>query len=206
MKRNTINTKELLTDLYRGGNQTVNYQCSVESILLVLLSQYCKIEISKPSKKCLVTQQFLKIMTINFGEDDSINVNDLIDKRCISRKEYEIKNDSNESTASRRIQGYKRIETIHLLVDLLREFNYKFKSKYVEGKKGVLKLEVVESIYHNDKLLFDLDTIHQKGCRINNFLYDLIVSSGSPYILHNDEYLLNYLFTYDNSTSNVHFY
>ena len=193
-KRNLYSPTKEIAELYKGGNQLINYQCSVEGILLALLTQYCQVEISKPSKKCLVSQQFLKITKISFGNKDEINVNELVDRRCKARKEYEIQNDSNEQTASRRIQSYKRIETIHLLIDILREFNYSFKSQYVEGKKGVLKLEVVEEIYFQNKLLFDNESIHQKGCKINNFLYDMILSTGTSCILNKDSSLNQYLF------------
>ena len=179
---------------------SINYQCIAQSILIGLLSKHSEIELTKPNKKCLVTQQFIKINSIKFSEDDVIKMNDFIENRCHERKNYEIHSlENDERTATRRIQNYKRIETIHVLIDLLREFQYQFKSKYVEGKKGVLKLETIQSIYKDGKLILNSDDIHSKGLKMNDYLYNIILTSGNHFILNSSNAFVNQLI-YGNSS------
>ncbi|ELP87111.1 hypothetical protein EIN_495860 [Entamoeba invadens IP1] len=168
-----------------------NYQCEVEAVLISLLSRHCIVEISKPNKKSSVTSQFIKVTEIDFDNGDTINVSDLIELRCFERRDFEVQKKVEVKTATRRIQSYKRIETLHLLIDLLREFGYSFESRFVEGKKGVLKLENVTSVFYGQKRILDSKQIQEKGHKLNNYLYkettevgfSLKVEKKNPFIL-----------------------
>ncbi|EKE41211.1 hypothetical protein ENUP19_0085G0088 [Entamoeba nuttalli] len=195
MKASSPNHKTKESYELKKSYKATNYQCAVEGILIALIAQHCTIEINKPSKKCLVTQQFIKVIKINFSQGDSINVSIFINNRCNERKEHEIKMNSDVRTATRRIQNYKRIETIHLLIDILREYGYLFKSKYVEGKKGVLKLENVTAIYYNNKLLLNIKTIFERGIKIINYLYHRTASTRTAFRLSSkNEFLSSLLY------------
>ena len=168
-----------------------NYMVYQEALFLALLSQYYEITISKPTKKSIVTDQFLKVKTIKIG-DDCVAINDLMEKRCKERLAVDKLSGIKEGSAVRRFTLNKTTEIHHYLMDLLSLNGYMFKTKYVAGKNGSIRVELVEEVYYGNQLLFNKDDIITYGQKLNKFLYEKVYKTTGYSIYNNSNEVLNY--------------
>ncbi|KAL7717590.1 TATA-binding protein-associated phosphoprotein [Entamoeba marina] len=165
-----------------------NYQTIQETICIALLNQFSDISIKQPTKKSVVTQQFMRINTISFGDEDDIDVTGFLRGRCLDHKNFDLKSGVSTKTADRRYQNNKKIEMLHLLIDLLMVNGYHFKTKTTEGKSGVFKLEAIKEIYYKDKLVYTNSEIEERAAQINQYLvHRLHQSNGELTLERNDD-------------------
>ncbi|KAL7719488.1 TATA-binding protein-associated phosphoprotein [Entamoeba marina] len=163
-----------------------NYQTEQECVYLAMLSNYFDLTIQAPSKRCVVTSPFFRMTSVSNGED-CIMLNDLINRRVTERLTVEVESGVSKKTALRRSETYKITETLHILMDLLLEFNHFFQTRLTTGKKGTTKTETTYRIFNNGKFMMGQDEISKRGKLINNFISSLEVSDGVVYIKKNDE-------------------
>ncbi|KAL7712429.1 TATA-binding protein-associated phosphoprotein [Entamoeba marina] len=170
---------------YYSFKDVRNYQTEQECVYLALLSQYFDIIIQAPNKRCVVTSPFFRMLSVSSG-NDVIGINDFINNRVTERLGIEIESGVSRKTALRRSETYKITETLHILMDLLLEFNHFFQTRLTTGKKGTTKTETTYKIFSNGKFVMGQDEISKRGKLINNFISSLDVNDGVVCIKKND--------------------
>ena len=150
------------------SREYLNSQTFQQAVFICLLNQHCEIKVVKPIKRSVVTDQFIRIHSIVYF-DEEILFEDLVDKRCQEIKNDEIKDGASEKTATRRYQTYRRIETNHLLMDMLYIIGYDMDLRMTEGKKGIVKLENCISIAKDNTIIVhDKKDVARIGKIVNN--------------------------------------
>ncbi|ELP89597.1 hypothetical protein EIN_525920 [Entamoeba invadens IP1] len=151
-----------------------DYQTSQQGTFIGLLNNYCDITFIKPPKKAVLTHQFVKIKKISFSSKDVIVLEDFLQKRCGEHKDGDLDRGCSEKTANRRFQTNKKIETLHLLYDILGEFGFFCEVNATKGKKETMKLQNVENVFYQEKYLMGIEEIYTVGFKVNDYLCNLI--------------------------------
>ena len=159
-----------------------NSQSLQQSILLGLLNKYCSITISQPAKRSTVTDQFMRIISLNFGNGDEIKIDEYLKRRCIEQMQKDINEGVSEKTALRRYQNNKKIELIHLLMDILNEKGYSFTIKKMKGKLETKKLEMFSSIKYQGKV-YSIDKLSYQADYVNHLILDMLKSKDKIVVL-----------------------
>ncbi|ELP89182.1 hypothetical protein EIN_485740 [Entamoeba invadens IP1] len=146
-----------------------NIASATQSILVALLNIKFKIVLKSPLKKAKVTQQLLRIESIE-KDNTSLFIEDFVQTRCINRLTFDKEMGVSSKTAGRRAEYNKLTENIHLLMDVLREDGFFFETETTKGKRGTLKMETIKKIYWNGRLFLDKDDIWERGSRINQYI------------------------------------
>lgn len=177
-------------------NDTRNYMVYLEGIFIVLLNQYIDITISKPTKKSIVTQQYLKVESVTI-ENEIVDVSELIEKRCKDILERDKRSGIKEGSAVRRFTLNKTTEIHHFLMDLLQLYGYYYDSKVVAGKNGAMKIEIAENIYFDKKRIFSKKEIFSIGEKINQMLYEMVMINKTIEIKKNNPVFQQFLYSKD---------
>ena len=165
-----------------------NYIIEQQAIFIVLLNKIGDIKLSKPVKKSFLTQQRIKVETITIGLE-TISISTVVETRCAERLQLDINNGVARKTAIRRQTFNKIMENHHLLCDLLFEFGYLFESQYSSGKNQTPKIEIVNKIFADGKVLFTKDDISKKGSEINTYLTKKLLKDDVLILKRNDKQL-----------------
>ncbi|KAL7719541.1 TATA-binding protein-associated phosphoprotein [Entamoeba marina] len=154
----------------KASRETRNFQTLQQSLCIALLSEFATITIKQPAKKSTVTQQYMRLKSIDFGNGDCILLNEFLKKRCTEQKVDDINSGVSVKTATRRYQNNKKIELLHLLIDLLDLKGYVFESRYTEGKPGTNKQESIKKVLRRGRVIVDDDEMIEKSEAINSLL------------------------------------
>ena len=76
----------------------------------------------------------------------------------------------------RRFGKNKKIFVQHLLIDILREKGFEFKSTLARNTGKTLRLERIEQIYYNGQLFMDFDVFIERGTVINSVITEILES------------------------------
>ncbi|ELP88455.1 hypothetical protein EIN_229980 [Entamoeba invadens IP1] len=150
-----------------------NSQVYQQAILLALINKHFQVKLLIPIKRSVLTLQLFKIEELTEG-NDCIRVEDFVEKRCQEKFSNDVKQGIAEKTAKRRYETNRTTEQLHLLMDVLREFGYKFESRYTSGKKGAQKVETFNTIYLNDVVVVSQQQIVDLGTNINEKIAGLL--------------------------------
>ncbi|ELP94216.1 hypothetical protein EIN_186430 [Entamoeba invadens IP1] len=165
-----------------------------QGVFILLLCQYCKIELGQPSKKSVLTKPSFNVVRVDFGNDE-IDVSHCVKERCLSILMQDKIHGIKETTAKRRRTANRMTETHHLLMDLLMEKGYFCEITQTTGKNGTRKTDLVRRIFYNGGFLFSKKQINTIGDEANLFLSSLF--DGTPgktvTIEHNDPRFLGIL-------------
>ena len=168
----------------------VNYQISLQSLFIALINQFATISMNKRNVRTTVTLPFLSINQIKFeNEEDTIDLWDFIEERIHTISQNEILKGVKKETANTRIKKYRINYSIQLLEDILFEIGYRFTYKYIRKKDGNISLELVNKIYFNDILIFNKQSIKERGKEINHFLTQLMDQKNYIILEKNDNEL-----------------
>ena len=175
-KSSSLETSDLKKlPVLKASRDFRNSQTLQQSILLGLLNKYCSITISQPAKRSTVTGQFMRIVSIDFGDGDEIQIDEFLKKRCIEQMQKDISQGVSEKTALRRYQNNKKIEQIHLLMDILFEKGYTFTTKKMKGKLETNKLEMISSIGYCGRI-YSIDDLAHQADAVNSSILDMLKS------------------------------
>ena len=160
-------------EMNSNKNDPRNFIVFEDSLLIALLNKIGDVTIAKPAKKSIVTQQYLKVEVITI-ENETINLGELVDKRCRDILEKDKVSGIKVGSAVRRFTLNKATEVHHFLLDILQLFGYSYESKMVSGKNGSMRVEVATTIFFNDEFLYGREKISELGEKINAFLCQLV--------------------------------
>ncbi|ELP83480.1 hypothetical protein EIN_376550 [Entamoeba invadens IP1] len=186
-----ITPLEKRVPVLKASREQRNLQTLQQCLCICLLSEFADITIKQPAKKSTVTQQYMRMKSIDFGDGELIVLKDYLKKRCIEHKNDDIARGVPVKTAVRRFQNNKKIELLHLLIDLLIvRGGYEFDSKYTEGKSGTNKQEFIKSVLRDDVVVISKDVIIDRALKINEVIQkaledskkDLVIKRGDPII------------------------
>ena len=186
----------------RGSNQfseiyteTKNYLVCQQSIFIAILNQYCHMNLSKPTKRSNITEQFIKIQSIQYGSnsENDVDFSGLIEQRVKERLEFDIQLGITEVTAKRRVTSNKIHESLHYLIDMLSILDYQFHITTIGGKNNSMKIDTVHAIFFKNKLLFDEKQIKENGEKINHYLCSEIGDKKEYDLEMNNKTLLSYI-------------
>lgn len=116
--------KEFKTSFYTRQYQKTNEQFKSQhyvlqqTLLIALINKYFSIELKRPLKKATILSQFIQIIKLT-NEKESIEFSELVENRCNELYREDISNGISIKTAKRRMQLNRKIESIHLLEDIL---------------------------------------------------------------------------------------
>ena len=141
----------------------------------------------------------MRLKTLDFGEGEEISVGEYLKSRCLDMKNDDLTHVS-EKTATRRYQNNKRIELLHLLIDLLIiRGEYEFDTKSVYGKMKTNKLETILSVYKDGKCVVKEDELMKKAEMINAYLVAKMATTTKEFIIPKGDPIINILES-DNSS------
>ena len=146
-----------------------NYQVFQQSILLTLLNKFASITIKREKKKSNTTLPFFTIHSITFINNDKLDFDNFIHKRCSEMKEYDITNGINMKTATRRYKTNRITEVIHTLIDLLRIYGEEIETNMTRYKEGIKQSETMIGITIKGKQYNETE-IKKEGKRINELI------------------------------------
>ena len=177
----TTQTKTKMSDSERLALkyiETKNILVKEQAIMIALLNQYYTIEIKLPRKRSEKTDNYVSIKSIS-NSHDTIDYHSMIEDYCRTKMKYDRSQGLSEKTSYRRFTNNKVSEAHHFLMDLLFIHGYKYTSYYSSGKNNSTKTETFTSIEKDGKVLFDMNSIEEKGREINHFLHSLLNESKS---------------------------
>ena len=147
-----------------------NYQVAQLSVLMLLLNENFDIElVPKILRQTKITNRLLKIKSIT-KDNESVEVNELIKRRSVEKYQSDIKMGTSEKKAKRRVETFKVADLIHLFIDILELEGYFFESKYSTGVDGNWKIETIQTIWYNNKIVFNKEEIEMIGLKIHAYL------------------------------------
>ena len=168
-------TKQQLVEREMNSNKNDprNFVVFEDSLLIALLNKIGDVTIARPAKKSIVTQQYLKVEIIKI-QNETINLGELVDKRCRDILEKDKLSGIKVGSAVRRFTLNKSTEVHHFLLDILQLFGYSYESKIVSGKNGSMRIDVATTIFFNNEFLYGKEKISELGEKINAFLCQLV--------------------------------
>ncbi|ELP89863.1 hypothetical protein EIN_461290 [Entamoeba invadens IP1] len=104
----------------------MNTQCDVQAYSLALLSPYCRITVTKPRRKTTITSEFIKVVTLTFDNEESIDVTRFLKRRENEKVEKMLREGVSKEKALRKMQDIRRQEAVYLLLDILHQYNTYF--------------------------------------------------------------------------------
>ena len=201
MREQEIKQKDCITPLSRripilkASRESRNYQTIQQAIFTALLSEYCEITIKQPARKSVVTQQFMRMRSLNFGNGEIIIPNEYLKQRCGELRQEDLDSGVIAKTATRRYQNNKKIELLHLLIDLLSIVGgYEFESRFIEGKARLNKQQSVKKVILDDTVLLDSDDIIRKGEKINSIISERLASIKGDLVIKKGDSLRDIIF------------
>ncbi|ELP91607.1 hypothetical protein EIN_129870 [Entamoeba invadens IP1] len=167
--------------------ETRNYRVYEQGVLLAILNRHFSITLVSPKKRSVVAKQFLTVRYLK-KQTDVVDVEDFIQRRLKEIQTNAIKLGTPEKTATRRGENTRIVESIHILIDIVRELGYRTESKVNEGRNGNVSTETIVTIYIDKKVLKKEDIV-RNGLAINNFLDSLLVANETIIISKFDKTL-----------------
>ncbi|EDR29573.1 hypothetical protein EDI_332470 [Entamoeba dispar SAW760] len=123
-----------------------NYQSKVRAFCIGLLNQYADIEVKLGTKKAYQTLPFVRVDSIYFSNEDIVRLQALVKIRVATLEAIDLRKNVKQKTALFRKKKNTMIESIHLLIDILREKGFEIESHFSQGRNETLKRETVISI------------------------------------------------------------
>ncbi|EKE40696.1 hypothetical protein ENU1_082290 [Entamoeba nuttalli P19] len=159
-----------------------NHQSEQQCILIALLNLKFDILLEKPRKINTESLSFFKVLELIDGRN-RINLKTLTDTKVQSLiKENQI-NGIDEKTIKRRLEVYKIMEHIHVLLDIAQSVGYKIKTNY--GKRTTLRDNRLLESFEIDGLEVNNIDLDSRGRIIHEVLvnYSSQTSSGYSFII-----------------------
>ncbi|KAL7711959.1 TATA-binding protein-associated phosphoprotein [Entamoeba marina] len=156
--------------LYQIQNQT-NIAPTVQdrtlfiqfAVLVGLLNKYADITIKQlPSS---TSSCFFCIKSINFGEKNTIYIDDFIQERCRS---FNASSKNQPITEEEFVVLKKKKLILELMMDLLLEEGYTFKTNLMENDS--FKYDILSAIYNKGIKIVNEKTLERKGSKIWNII------------------------------------
>ena len=162
------------TDFFKCKNDYKEFYVVQQSVLLSLLNNYCDIILTHQKKQSVVTSSFPLLLTLQFENEEPIDIQDLADKMCRPLYQQELQSVNKRQTAVRRFEKNKKSFVQHLLIDMLREKGIVFESKMSRKSSKTQQFERIEKIYVNGKLFMNFKQFISKGYQINTLINDML--------------------------------
>lgn len=201
MREQELKQKDCRTPLSRripilkASRESRNYQTIQQAIFTALLSEYCTITIKQPARKSVVTQQFMRMRSLDFGYGEVIVPNEYLKQRCGELRQEDLETGVIAKTAARRYQNNKKIELLHLLIDLLSIVGgYEFESRFIEGKARLNKQENIKKVILNGKVLLEGDELSRKGEKINMIISERLANQKGDLIIQKGDCIRDIIF------------
>ncbi|ELP95207.1 hypothetical protein EIN_429830 [Entamoeba invadens IP1] len=183
-ERQCVTPLEKRIPVLKASRESRNFQTLQQSLCIGLLSSICEVTIKQPAKKSVVTQQYMRIKSLDFGDGEILVVNEFLKKRCIEQKNDDVVHGVPQKTAVRRFQNNKKIELLHLLIDLLEiRGGFDFESKYTEGKVGTNKQESIKKVMKEGCVIIGAENLIEKADCVNKIITDKLANCKKELII-----------------------
>ncbi|ELP91426.1 hypothetical protein EIN_155330 [Entamoeba invadens IP1] len=174
---NTINTiTKKAPKLYKDLR---NYQVYQQAVLIALLNQHADIIITPQKKKSNVTLPFFTIKSVVFSPTDRVDLTYIVEKRCKQQMEMDVARGISSKTAMRRYKTNRVAENLHMVLDLLFEFDNLFVIKTTNGKNGANRLDTVTAALLPNNEWISYDDITEIGSQLNSFIANMLTQNES---------------------------
>ncbi|KAL7716605.1 TATA-binding protein-associated phosphoprotein [Entamoeba marina] len=177
---------------FRSNNEYKDFYAFQQAILLSFVNSYCGIGLKKAKKNTIVTSSFPIVSTLVFPNEE-IDVIQLTETICRPIYETEKLQVRKKQTAFRRYEKNKKVFVQHLLMDILFEKGFFFESKMARNSKKTFRLERIERIFYEGKIVMDFDDFLQRGNAINVYLSSLFDKGNDILIKLKDADLQNFI-------------
>ncbi|KAL7718753.1 hypothetical protein QTN25_003711 [Entamoeba marina] len=167
-----------------------NLEAYQQAILLALLNKHCSFVIEKAPKHSRVHANMPKVIALHFDSGEEFDIFSFSEKTCRNMYENELIKGTSQSTAHRRLEKNKKVFLQNLIFDITLEFGYVFNSNLSRMSGRTLRVERLDSVFYDGKLLLSKQQIIEKGSVINSFLCELS-ESPSPVVIQKDHPLLS---------------
>ena len=178
-----VNEKIKSLRAIESTKKTRNRQVYEQALLIGLLNKYCNMMFRK-TRHGNVCDDFLRTDRISFNNDeDEINVSSFLRQRAMEIYQNDLKEGVNEKTAKRRMQVNRRIEAIHLCIDILSTYGYHFDMCEPKGKAELRRIDYIRSIHYDNK---NININDDKLKELNKVLNDKIQNGVFNILTMND--------------------
>ena len=168
-------------------NRTRSKLAIDQAILLAILNRHCDI-IFQETRKGKNSFDVLRIKSLSFPDGDEVNISEFLKKRANEFYIEDISNNIPEKTSIRRMQTNRRVEMMHLLLDIIECLGYTIISKKPERKNKVNQMDIIQYI-SNDNVLLDFDRLGNIGIALNTSFLNLIKEKNYKIVKMNDYYI-----------------
>ena len=167
---------------FRNFQETRNCQSQQECFLIGLLNNEYAFRFFRVRSGITKTLPFFKIEEMAkrfnpYDENEVVDVDSFVKRRIYERAFLEIQSGVKSTTASRRVESYRCLETIHLLIDFNEINDFSFQSRFSNGRKKTVKAETICSCC-NDDVFYSYEDIERIGTHINAYLCEKPVIEG----------------------------
>ena len=173
-----------------GVKSYKNFYAIQQGVLIALLNNFCTITLKKPRKQAKITQVYPTIKTICI-DNEELDIPQIVNHICQPLYNSHVNNVNKKQTAQRRFEKNKKVCLQNLLIDILMEKGFFFESKMARQSKKTFRLERIQKIFYNNKLILDFDDFITKGNEIINYLCGLFVDQLVIKLEKNNPDLLN---------------
>ncbi|KAL7715898.1 Uncharacterized protein QTN25_006595 [Entamoeba marina] len=159
-----------------------NQEAIQQAVLLGLLSQFYTFYVERPIKKSNVTEQILKIVSIDFGEE-LFEYNSFVKSRFKKDLENCNKTEVNRVKYLRLFNRNVHIFTNNFLFDLCIENGFFFKSRLSKLSKNSQRIEYFDAVYYHGKRIMNSSQINSIGRSLCKH-FSSIISTNKQMLIH----------------------
>ncbi|ELP84721.1 hypothetical protein EIN_173960 [Entamoeba invadens IP1] len=174
--------KRMDKSIKQSHENAIKLQTDLECFLLSLLSQRYGLTVTQPQKKTKDTKQFIKIKEIievfENGDEFNFQFQKFLKVRSSEYITQEVKKGVSRTTAQRRMQDLKHIESTHFFEDLLGDnWIIEAKNEDRDGIHGDI------AIYYNSLLVADTKTVKTIGSAVYNYIMNSLGMKNERYFV-----------------------
>ncbi|ELP84646.1 hypothetical protein EIN_173110 [Entamoeba invadens IP1] len=195
----TQTPKSMENALFKNKYDYKDFETYQQALLLGLLNQYCSFTVKKQRKQTTIAQSMPLLKCITF-DGEEIDLIDFSDSFCRPQLEAEYIRGLNKQTAFRRYEKNKKVIVINTLYDICLEKGYFFNSRLARKSKKTKRLDRIEQVFANGKLVYSQEELVAIGTEINKYLVDLVEVSFEATVKKNDPTIQEILQLVVNST------
>ncbi|ELP92572.1 hypothetical protein EIN_073950 [Entamoeba invadens IP1] len=193
-------TTDCNQSFFKSKNEYKEFYVIQQGVLLAFINSYCGFSIKKQKKRAKVTSAYPKISKLVFP-NETIDVQQLADSICRPVYEEECKHVSKKQTAMRRFEKNKKVFVQHLLIDILSEKGFFFESHLARNSTKTYRMERIERIYFDGRLVMQFEDFVKRGSAINNYLNSLFLGTSVFVPICSDK-LADLILSNENSVNN----
>ncbi|EDR25626.1 hypothetical protein EDI_216040 [Entamoeba dispar SAW760] len=165
-----------------------------QALCIALLNEFCTETLIHPIKQATVTNQFFRVGTLEFSNNQVIDVYKKVKERCLQIYEEYISNGVSSKTAIRRGQNNRKIEEIHFYQSILQSFGYKFIFYKNPNKKKIHYLNTIKEVWRDGLQILNDSQVKIFSKQVHSYFSSLQSTNKETCVVEkNDKSIVKYI-------------